>query len=292
MSLRHLQDKHRKRMLQQLGQKGALQGNAIDRANALGYRGGKRAVSPSSKRPAMVNHPDTFAKWAQAALQMVLGIKVKIDGDIGPVTRDVIKQFQRLEGLTAHGYLDERTIQVLELRTGVRAPRGFAHEPVPHLLRMPRKHVWQPKPKPKKRRKGQSGEVKGAEGAADASAAALKESQTVDGAGPDVDATAGAVDHDVEAAKPGFLQDEAMGAVAAQAFSNDFAQLAAERLDQPDWAGLQGEMHTWWRELGAQDKAEQPRWLHLAAAEARARAETAASRVRRRWWSQHVDGEG
>ena len=280
MSMRSLQDKDRKKMLHQLGKAGALQGNAKGQAAAIGYRGGRAAVAPNAKRPNMGNSPDTFAKWAQAALSMVLGTKVKIDGNIGPVTRNLIKQFQRLEGLTAHGYLDERTIQVIELRTGVKSPRGFAHEPVPHLLVQPRRGIWKPKPDNKKdkskKRQQQAGEPTADQAKDDPAHAAAEAAAEKSASQP---------------AKPGLLQDEAMGAVGAQAFDNDFAHLAADRLGREDWEGVQNEMHGWWSTLQEVPAAEQPRWLHLAAAEARARDQQAAGRVRRRWWSQHVDGD-
>ncbi len=285
MSAGTLQDKHRAKMLHELGKSGALQGGAKAQAQGIGYRGGKQAVNPNATRPNMVNAPDTFAKWAQAALGTVLGVSVKIDGNMGPHTRDLIRRFQRSEGLTTHGFLDERTIQVLELRTGVRAPRGFAHEAVPHLLRAERPRIWQPKrdqDKVKKRQKSgaQTAEQAGAtpDGSATAAFAGDAEAPTAD-------------KHAATPVIPGFQQDEAMGAVAAQAFDNDFSHLAADRLGREDWQAVQHEMQGWWTELQTLAAAAQPRWLRLASAEARVRDDRASSRVRRRWWSQHVDGE-
>ena len=288
MSAGTLQEKHRAKMLHELGKSGALQGGAKAQAQGVGYRGGKQAVNPNANRPNMVNSPDTFAKWAQAALGIVLGVSVKIDGNIGPHTRNLIRRFQRSEGLTAHGFLDERTIQVLELRTGVRAPRGFAHEAVPHLLRVRPQRIWQPKrdqDKAKQRQKSGAQTAEQAGATAEATGAAGAAAFAVDAEAPTAEK------HAATPAMPGFQQDEAMGAVAAQAFDNDFSHLAADRLGREDWEAVQHEMHGWWSDMRTLAPAEQPRWLKLASAEARVRDDRASSRVRRRWWSRHVDGE-
>ncbi|MCO4760613.1 MAG: peptidoglycan-binding protein [Myxococcales bacterium] len=280
MAIGSQQDQQRKKMLAALSRSGALQGNKKQMTHAMGYRKGKQAVAPDSNRPNMTTSPDTFAKWAQTALRGMLGITLKIDGNIGPVTRAAIKQFQRREGLTAHGYLDERTIQAIELRTGVKAPRGFSHEAVPHLLLVPRRGLWRPgKNKPKNKAKaGKDGAKDAAQPDAEVSPMAAAGEQAAEKAA-------------AQPAKAGLLQDEAMSAVAEQAFANDFAQLAADRLGREDWQQVQTQMGAWWKAQSALPAQEQERWVQLASDEARARDERSSSRLRRRWWSQHVDGD-
>lgn len=290
MAMQNELDQRRQRMLEHLSKSGALRGNAKEMARALGYRGAKNAVNPTRYQPDVKSGRAGFTQWVQSALQTVLGVRLKVDGNLGPVTRNVIKQFQRIEGLTAHGYLDERTIQVLELRTGVKAPRGASHEAIPHLLLLPRRNVWKPPPTDDKGKKKAQGQTPAQDaGAAKESDAASATHE--DPAHESPGAAAGrkaAHESAAEGARPGMLQDEAMQAAGELAFADDFAQLAAERLGQDAWQPVQKQMKAWWK---AQRSLEQrARWVDLAAAEARGLQGQAASRLRRRWWSQHVDG--
>lgn len=65
----------------------------------------------------------------QAALNVVLGIKLKIDGVLTGAARTALLRFQHENAIPATGLIDERTLQALEKRLGLKAPReGEQHE--------------------------------------------------------------------------------------------------------------------------------------------------------------------
>lgn len=173
-------------------------------------------------------------------------------------------------------------MQVLELRVGVKAPRTFHHEAIPHLLMMPRRGVWKPG---KDKGKGKGKDRKRPD---DVQAGEDKRDQAH---GTGARHGEGEEEFDVDAVPaPGLLQNEAMSATLAQAFDNDFARLAADRLQRgEEWKAVQKEMHTWVDELRSAPPLQWPRWLRRVGNEARGHDQQAASRLRRRWWSAHVD---
>jgi hypothetical protein len=205
----------------------------------------------------------SFQKWIQAALNVVLGTNLRRDGVVRGVTRAVIRRFQLHEGLTAHGYIDEATLQVLELRVGMEAPRSARHEALPHLLRLPRKGVWKP-----------PGRNKGGKG--DKSKPAATE--------PEAGGLTGKV-------APGIQQREAEAAVAAVAFDDEYVAMAAEERSAQDLAGLRGEMSQWLEQAYGLPEEDSPGWLARVRIRARGEQAEAASIVRRQWWHEHADGE-
>jgi peptidoglycan hydrolase-like protein with peptidoglycan-binding domain len=44
-----------------------------------------------------------YVRWVQSTLDRVLGLRLPIDGVMGPETRSAIRSFQRRHGLTADG---------------------------------------------------------------------------------------------------------------------------------------------------------------------------------------------
>lgn len=280
-------DARRKQMLLELGRQGLLKGDLHRSLQASGVKEGIAALKPDRFKPPVDNSQTGMQKWVQAALNVILGTNLKLDGNLGPVTRQALRRFQRQEGLTAHGYADEATLQALELRVGVACPRGGnGHEPIPRLLILQNRNLWMPKPRGqggKERRDGQDGP--GAAGS-EADVQAGNEATTAAPQSP-------------EAADP-TMQREALGAVRALAFSDGFAQRAHEYLhdaeNQADAAALgelRGGMERWLdRQLVAKGD-EAPDWLRSVRSQARFEAPSAASLLRRTWWREHVgEGEG
>ena len=145
-------EKNRRKMLMELGKSELAKPDRKQMLGSLGYDGSKAALDPARNRSPVDNTYASFQKWIQAALNVVLGTNLKRDGVVGGLTRAVIRRFQREEGLTAHGYVDESTLQVLELRAGMAAPRSGRNEAIPHLLMLPRKGLWKPPSEYKKDR--------------------------------------------------------------------------------------------------------------------------------------------
>src|SRR5262245_51407833 len=52
-------------------------------------------------------------KWVQAALNMIEGSMLDVDGKYGPATRAVVEQFQRSHGLTVDGWAGLNTNDAL-----------------------------------------------------------------------------------------------------------------------------------------------------------------------------------
>ena len=255
----------RRMMLVGLARQDMLKGDFKRMLGAMGYDGSKRQFDPTRFRPPTDNTQDFMQKWVQVALNVLLGTKLKIDGKLGPITRQAIKRLQRQEGITSHGYVDDRTLQVLELRVGVRAPRHVEHEAVPHLLMLPRRGVWKPKRRRDRPTRGKKQDEEGGE-------------QQVEEALPVAE----------KPAKPGILQDEAMNAAAALAFDDGFVADAATELERKDKPALRKAMHAWFKE---QQAAEEPtEWLQRARDLARAHVEASASILRQSWW-QSEGGE-
>ena len=245
---------NRRKLLLELGKSELAKPDRKQMFSALGYDGSKAALNPARKKPPVDNTHNSFKKWIQAALNVILGTHLKRDGVIKQVTRAVIRRFQLHEGLTAHGYIDEATLQVLELRVGMEAPRSARHESLPHLLRLPRKGVWKP---PSTHKRGQSKKDK----------------------------------EQAEAPEPGVQQQEAEGAVAAVAFDEDFVSMAADEKGVSDVPGLRGEMSEWLQQAYRLGEEDSPRWLTRVRLRARGEQTEAASIVRRQWWHEHVGGE-
>ncbi len=261
------QELNRRRMLMELGKSELAKPDRKSMLSSLGYDASKKALNPSRNRPPVDNTYGSFKKWVQAALNVVLGTSLKRDGVIKLVTRAVIKRFQLHEGLTAHGYIDEMTLQILELRVGMKAPRSVRHEALPHLLRLPRKGVWKP---PGRKKRDQKRKDRAPPGEVEA------------------EAEAGGLSAKVA---PGVQQREAEAAVAAVAFDEEFVAMATEQRDKSDPDGLRREMSEWLEQARGLAEEDSPAWLSRMRLRARGEQEEAASIVRRQWWQEHVVGE-
>jgi peptidoglycan hydrolase-like protein with peptidoglycan-binding domain len=62
----------------------------------------------ASEREASRSSPD-YIRWVQAALNQILGMRLAVDGIVGPQTRSAIRTFQRRRTLEVDGILDPPT---------------------------------------------------------------------------------------------------------------------------------------------------------------------------------------
>ncbi|HAN32861.1 MAG TPA: hypothetical protein DCQ06_14800 [Myxococcales bacterium] len=267
MSVGKRRDMRRQEIVSRLKRDKVLPKNIKAMAGEMGYQRGRKVMQPGRQVPGPRPGEKNLVRWLKAALSSILGVSTDASSSMNRMTRAALKAFQRKEGLSAHGFADERTLQVLELRTGLDAPRNVGHEAVPALIIVPLKKPWHPKkPKGEDADDPTSGQNADDPRVAEAQQAATQAAQTQ--------------------ATPGPIQKEAIDAAAAVAFDNEFAQLAAERLHELDPKETQKAMHRWWSEH--LDAPVRPRWVDLVQDEARALQSQAASRLRRRWWSEHV----
>jgi peptidoglycan hydrolase-like protein with peptidoglycan-binding domain len=64
------------------------------------------------------------ARWIQSSLNQILGVKLVIDGIVGPKTRSAIRSFQQREGLVVDGIVGPITEAALRQRLGTGAASG------------------------------------------------------------------------------------------------------------------------------------------------------------------------
>jgi hypothetical protein len=67
------------------------------------------------------SNPD-YIRWVQQSLNKVLGLRLAVDGIMGPATRSAIRSFQQRQGLTADGIFGPQTEQQLRLSVGGSTP--------------------------------------------------------------------------------------------------------------------------------------------------------------------------
>jgi hypothetical protein len=67
--------------------------------------------------PAGSRSSAAYIKWVQATLNQALGLKLDVDGKIGPMTRSAIRSFQRQNGLDADGIVGSKTEAALNAAT-------------------------------------------------------------------------------------------------------------------------------------------------------------------------------
>jgi hypothetical protein len=92
--------------------------------SALGYDLGHAAAAPKGQTPIGEFAPARLLeRWVQAALTVILGVRLPLTGLWGESTRMALLQFQKAMGLPVHGHLDTATLQALEQAVGLPAPR-------------------------------------------------------------------------------------------------------------------------------------------------------------------------
>ena len=70
-----------------------------------------------------------YVSWVQHSLNQVLGLRLAVDGQMGPQTRSAIRSFQQKQGLTADGVVGPKTEAAL-VAAGAPPPPG-ASTPTP-----------------------------------------------------------------------------------------------------------------------------------------------------------------
>ena len=278
---------------------------------ALPREAAQKVVAPDAQRAGLsAALPDgDLQRWVQAAINLVLGTKLPLDGRMTPVVREALRRFQRQEGLQTHGAADEKTLQVLELRTGAQRPRGAGHEDVRSLLILPNRVLWMPKPGSPSGDKGKDGREAGE--AADSAAVVsggskktkvgeafgVKPKGSNAAGGPKVDDEV--VDAELATVQPGvrsdavspsdaFGQRESWRAVMSLMQSGPFVQRAAESLGKSDVEAVRKDMQIWVETLVMRTGSDAPAWLRTARADAKMDGAGAASLLRQAWWVEHV----
>jgi hypothetical protein len=71
-----------------------------------------------------------YIRWAQRALNRIMGVRLAEDGIFGPQTRSAIRSFQQRSGLKVDGILGPRTEAAL-IAAGVSPPSGTSSRPAP-----------------------------------------------------------------------------------------------------------------------------------------------------------------
>jgi len=71
-----------------------------------------------------------YIKWVQQSLNTALGLKLAVDGDNGPQTRNAVREFQRRNKLAVDGDVGTQTEKFLISATGT-FPPGFGPTPPP-----------------------------------------------------------------------------------------------------------------------------------------------------------------
>ncbi len=272
----------RLKMIRELGKAELYRFDARKAATAMGHDKARDALKPARWVPPQDATWRTLEKWTQAALNVVLGTRLKIDGLLKGETREALRRFQKLEGLVPHGYLDERTLVALEARVGVHAPRLEGKEP---LRRLVRGRLRVPPPKPKGRdeedRDAERKSGAGPDGAELDAGHDRQASETANGQTTEQDSPRHRRLNDV-------LQREAEDSVAAMAFDTSFAVDAGAHVGRTPDAALLDEMQSWFQQAVAAGERS-PDWVARLSTLARTEPEAAVETVRAAWLAAHPE---
>lgn len=63
-----------------------------------------------------------YLKWVQQSLNQIMGLRLAVDGDIGPQTRSAIRSFQQRQGLAADGIVGAQTEAAIKAALAQTAP--------------------------------------------------------------------------------------------------------------------------------------------------------------------------
>lgn len=261
----------RKQMMLELA-KVDLANPAKSAVKSMSYSASRAVVSPERFRPPSDDRHKVMEKWVQAALNVVLGVKLPIDGVIKGDTRAALMRFQKQVGLPGHGFIDEKTLAALEEAVGLRAPRDGTFQGLGRLWQEDRRKQTQPPPSPPKKPEEQ--------------AQAKPKLDAAQDKGKEAGEKTADLDRDRQAAAHDFLQREAFGAMVRQAFARDWVREQLDRLGRQGDAALQAEMEAWLQH--AQASKEPPEWLTQARTLAREKPEQATQVVRDAWLREHA----
>jgi len=237
---------------------------ASSRSGGFDYGQGKLLVSPASLRPRAVDPAQRLIRWVQAALVILLGIKLPLDGVMSANLRAALLAFQKKAGLSPSGAVDTETLRLLQDMVGLPAPAGTETAPPP-WAEMPRK-TPEPPQKPKPKHDAESSKRTGdGELAADLPDSAQRLQMLV---------------------LERFLQREALQAVMAQAFERSWLRDELHRTGRSGDAALLAEVLAWWEQAQSPDRETPPHWMAEVANLARQKP-TEAIEVARRAWREH-----
>ncbi|MSP90226.1 MAG: hypothetical protein EXR79_00235 [Myxococcales bacterium] len=262
----------RRRMMGELF-KADLGGSARSMMKSLSYGASRAVVAPDANRPAQDDRHLVMEKWVQAALNVVLGMNLKLDGVLRGESRAALQRFQRSRGLNTHGFVDEETLLALELEVGVRAPRDGTYQPtVPPVWMEDRR---KPAPPPAQPPAKNAPDAK--ERLADGAAAGSPAHRPAPARTPDEQRAEAAAD---------MLRREAEQAAVARAFGRSFVDDELDRLGQHGDAALHLTMQRWFEALRATGDLA-PRWLTDALGMARERPVEAVAKIQAAWTAAH-----
>lgn len=290
--------KRREKMTALLARLQGQEGKAAQ-AGSAGYAHGRSAVAPQAFRPKSQDPLQRMARWVQAALAVVLGIKLPLTGVIDSATRAALLAFQKQHGLPQSGAVDSRTLEALENAVGLPAPTK--QEPA-NWMEQERARPQKPKAKGGTGgddNKGQAvdaaGDLVPADGAGqdpggqerhtfendqsvygEADAHALRVGHL--GKAPPLskvaDASQAATDH--------LLHSEAMHAVMTLAFERSWIRDELQRLGRQGESALLAELLGFW-ERARKAGPQAPAWMIAAASQAKEQQDHAVQLVRQAW---------
>ena len=84
------------------------------------------ASRPEAVKPKVLHGEPRLVKWAQAALSVLLGLRLPLDGVLGATTQMAVRRFQAQAGLPQSGSLDEATVAGLAKAIGHPPPGATA----------------------------------------------------------------------------------------------------------------------------------------------------------------------
>ena len=82
---------------------------------------------PESEWEGEVNRssPD-YIRWLQSSLNRVMGLRLAVDGIVGPVTRSAVRSFQQRKGLAVDGIVGPKTEAALVAAGAPRPPASIS----------------------------------------------------------------------------------------------------------------------------------------------------------------------
>ncbi len=292
--------KRREKMTALLARLQGPEGKSAQSATS-GYAHGRSTLTPQAFRPKAADPMQRLARWVQAALAVILGIKLPLTGVIDSATRAALMAFQKQNGLPQSGAVDSRTLEALENAVGMPAP---TKQPAPNWMEQERPRPQKPKTTgaagsdeakgqaaqgPEEQAPGTEAEAasqerhtfendQGAYGEADAHALRVGQLGKAPPVSRFADATQAASDH--------LLHSEAMHAVMVLAFERSWIREELQRLGRQGEPALLTELLGFW-ERARKAGPQAPAWMLAVAEQAKDHQDRAVQQVRQAWQKEH-----